>query len=401
MNIGLFTDVYYPQVCGVSTSIKLLKEELERRGHKVYVVTVKSKEARFSTADVIRITSVPFLPAPEHRIGSLYSLSAYQKIKKLKLDLIHTHTEFSIGLFGRMIAKRFGLPVIHTYHTMYEDYVHYIAKSVATNPSKRVVRNYVKLYCRNVDYVIVPSEKTKAKLVSYGVENGISIIPTGIDVLKFKNAYENPDIRQNIRAKFGIAPSDQVVLFVGRLAKEKSIHLILEAFDQLAFALKEAKLVIVGDGPEGEHLKEQANRLTHKERILFTGAVKYDDIPAMYQLGDCFVSTSVTETQGLTIIEAMAAGLAIVARYDKNLESLMRHEYNGLLVYDIAKLPDEIYRVLKNDNQSKKLVENALLDSYDLSLEKFGLEVEQLYNYVIRKRRLRKKIARSWTKKTR
>jgi 1,2-diacylglycerol 3-alpha-glucosyltransferase len=401
MNIGLFTDVYYPQVCGVSTSIKLLKEELERRGHRVYVITVKSKEAKKSTEDVIRITSVPFLPAPEHRIGSLYSLSAYQKIKKLQLDLIHTHTEFSIGLFGRMIAKRFNIPVVHTYHTMYEDYVHYIAKSVATNPSKRVVRNYVKLFCRSVDYVIAPSEKTKAKLISYGVVNGISIIPTGIDVLKFKSAYEDPTVRSTIREKYGVLPEDKVVLFVGRMAKEKSIHLILDAFDQLAHALKEAKLIIVGDGPEAEKLREHAQTLIKKDRILFTGAVNYDVIPEMYQLGDCFVSTSITETQGLTIIEAMAAGLAIVARYDKNLESLMRHEYNGLLVYDIKQLPTELYRALHNENQSKKLVENALLDSYDLSLEKFGLEVEQLYHYVIRKRRLKKKKSKLkiWAKK--
>lgn len=391
MNIGLFTDVYYPQVCGVSTSIKLLKEELERLGHTVYVITVKSRGAKLSTQDVIRITSVPFLPAPEHRIASLYSLSTYQKVKRLKLDLIHTHTEFSVGLFGRLIAKRFNIPVVHTYHTMYEDYVHYIAKSIATNPSKRVVRQYAKLFCRNVDYVIAPSEKTKAKLISYGVKNSITIIPTGIDVSKFRKAYEDPQVKQKIREKYGILEDEKVVLFVGRLAKEKSIHLILDAFNQLAGAMRGVRLVIVGDGPEADSLKEKALQLEHHNRVLFTGSVRYDEIPAIYQLGDCFVSTSVTETQGLTIIEAMAAGIPIVARYDQNLESLMRHEYNGLIVYEVEHLAEALHRLLKDEHLSEQMVLNALNDSYDLSLEKFGVEVEQLYHYVVRKRRLFKK----------
>lgn len=153
MNIGIFTDTYYPQINGVVTSVRTLEKELAKRGHKVFVFTVSHPNAKTAYPRVFRLPSMPFVFLPSHRVGVLYSPKAVSIVKKINLDIIHTHTEFSLGLFGRMMAKQLNIPWVHTYHTMYEEYVHYISKGMLNRLTPKMVANLSRVFCNKCNTI--------------------------------------------------------------------------------------------------------------------------------------------------------------------------------------------------------------------------------------------------------
>ncbi len=178
-------------------------------------------------------------------------------IKKLNLDLIHTHTEFSLGLFGRIMAKELKLPMVHTYHTIYEDYTHYITHiKTIDKRAKAFARIFTKICCNTVEQVIAPTEKVRELLLKYSVFKDISVIPTGVNLKKFNpENYLKEDILR-LRKQFGIGPQDKVLLYLGRVSKEKNIFEIIEAMPDYIGTRKQIKFLIIGGGPEMEHLKQ-------------------------------------------------------------------------------------------------------------------------------------------------
>jgi len=163
MNIGIFTDTYYPQVSGVVTSTMILRSELIRLGHNVTIITVTHPDVE-EQEGIIRLPSLPFFFLPSQRVGMIYSHKIMNKIKKLDLDIIHTQTEFSIGIFGRIVAKRLDIPVVHTYHTMYEDYIHYVSRGIMLKPASQFAKKVSKLYCRDCSAIIVPTIKDERSI---------------------------------------------------------------------------------------------------------------------------------------------------------------------------------------------------------------------------------------------
>ena len=171
MNIGLFTETYYPEINGVAASVYVLREELEKQGHNVYVFTTTSPGAPKNEKNVYRVHSLPCILISDRRVGLLYQRKIAAVIKKLNLDIIHTNTEFSLGIFGRIMARELKIPIVHTYHTIYEDYTHYVTKGVLPdNKAKKAVRAFSKVCCNTVDEVIVPTEKVKELLRDYRVK---------------------------------------------------------------------------------------------------------------------------------------------------------------------------------------------------------------------------------------
>lgn len=382
MNIGLFTDCYYPQINGVVTSTIILKEALEKRGHNVTIVTVKVPGYKNHEPGILRIPSIPFRKCKDFRIGVLYPLSVLRKIKKLNLDIIHTQTEFSVCLMARLIAKTLRIPVIHTYHTMYEDYTHYVAKrhinkKIATKLSKVGSR----LYLNECASVIAPSEKTKNALRRYGVTNQIHTIPTGIKLDNFKKGLFSESQIKTKRLQMGIGEDEQVILYLGRIAEEKSIDVIIKAMKTLRY--KPIRLVIVGDGPAKNNLENLTAQLGLNHKVLFTGKVPWEETGLYYQMSRLFISASKTETQGLTILEAMAAGVPTIVRQDDNIKELIKDQYNGIIFSNEAELSQKILESLCNDTLIKEIVSNGLETVYDLSAECFGLNVEEVYSKVV------------------
>ncbi len=388
MNVGLFSETYYPEINGVATSVYMLKNELEKRGHNVYVFTTTTPGAPEHEHNVFRVPSIPFIFITERRVGLFYQPRLAHVIKRLNLDIIHTHTEFSLGIFGRIMARELRLPVVHTYHTIYEDYTHYLTHFKALDRrAKAFARTYTKVCCNTVEQVVVPTEKTKKLLMTYSVHKDISVVPTGIDLDKFERSrYSEAEVHQ-LRESFGIRPEDKVLLYIGRVSQEKNIEEIITAMPEYMASRSQVKFLVIGSGPALERLQAMVEELGLKERFIFAGAKPWDTIGLYYQLGDVFVSASRSETQGLTYIEAMASGLPVVAREDRCLEEILEQGVNGYTFSDVKGLYYGLDQVLFLD-QETDYRGNAIEKVKKYSMQEFAHQIEKVYQQVISRDRV-------------
>ena len=231
MKIGFFTDTYFPQVSGVATSIKTLKDELEKHGHEVYIFTTTDPNATDFEEDVIRMPSVPFVSFKDRRVVVRGMWYAYLIAKELELDLIHTHTEFGAGILGKMVGKKMKIPVIHTYHTMYEDYLHYIAKGKVVRPSH--VKFFSRVFTNHTTGVVCPSERIIEKLRDYGVTAPMRIIPTGIEIDKFLRPDITEEMIAGMRQQLGIEEQQIMLLSLSRISYEKIFKQLFKGYHKL------------------------------------------------------------------------------------------------------------------------------------------------------------------------
>ena len=380
MNIGIFSDTYFPQLNGVATSIRTLATALEARGHNVYIFTPSDPRCHegYDTLNVHRLPSIPVRFVQDYRAGYVFSPFLAKKIVDLELDIIHTQTEFCLGALGRFISTTQGIPLVHTYHTMYEDYTHYIGLI-----SKEMVRDFSGIYCNKATVIIAPTRKTEQLLKGYGVTKPISIIPTGINTSHFHKNNFKPEEILELRKSLGLEADTPVIVSIGRIAKEKSIDVVIGALPALIEKLPDLKMVIVGEGNEIENLSQFAESLGVRDHIMFTGGKPWDEIGKYYQLGNVFCSASVSETQGLTFAEAMAAGVPVVAKKDECIENIIENGVTGMLFDSNDELPDLLYRILTDKTLSERLSKASVSAMEALSVDTFADSVEQLYQNIL------------------
>lgn len=376
MNIGIFTDTYFPQVSGVATSIDTLRAQLEQKGHTVYIFTTTDPdvEKNIYERNVFRFASIPFISFTDRRIAVRGLFQSYQVAKDLNLDIVHTQTEFSMGLIGKFVAKALKIPCVHTYHTMYEDYLHYVAKGKLLKPVH--VKMMTCSFCEKMSGVIAPSERVLETLTRYGVKEPIAIIPTGVDLTKFKAT--DPDAREKIRAKYKIAPEEHLLLSLSRLAFEKDIDRLIANFSAIKEKVPNVKLMIVGDGPAKELLEAQAKELKLEDDIIFTGEVENTKVGQFYQAADLFVSTSVSESQGLTYIEALASGTKVIASKSPYTSELLSADTIGAT---FESLPEFVELVIKYLQDPAKYQDQTLLRKklQEISADEFGERILRFY----------------------
>ena len=381
MRIGIFTDTYRPQVNGVVSSIMTLEKELRKQGHKVYVITTTDPDAPQVEPNVLRLPSMEFKPLPQYRLGMIYSAKIIKKIKRLELDIIHSQTEWGVGTFARFAAINLEIPLVHTYHTLYEYYTHYIFGSKFVKAGKKIAAAISKFYCEKCNALIVPTRKVEDILYSYGVDKTMNIIPTGLELDKFyRGNYSEEDLRF-MRESFGIDENEFLCVYIGRIAEEKSIDLLIDMFSKIKD--EKFKFMIVGRGRILDDLKKQAEKLGISDRVVFTGEVPHDKVAAYYQMGDVFLNASVSETQGLTFVEAMAAKTPVVARYDLNLEDLLVKNEAGLVYTTEEEFINSIMLLKEDKEFREKIIENAFAASQDYTAQKFGERVEEVYKKTI------------------
>lgn len=388
MRIGIFTDTYHPDINGVVTSIKMLEREMKKLGHEVYIFS-PSKHEPAEDENLYMLKSMPLFVAKKfkYRIAAFYSRSIAKEIKELNLDIVHTQSEFSLGLFAKIISRKFNIPFIHTYHTMWEDYVHYIIpiKGIMNIFPKRFARNFSKRFISKAACVITPSKKTE-KYLKYRCKvtnKPIYIIPTGIDTAPFNPGNFSEEFKNNLRKEIGIKPDDKVVLFIGRVGEEKSIDKIISSMPEVIKSIPNAKLVIVGSGPAIDTLKELCKNLNLENNVIFTGIVPWEQIANYYSIGNVFVNSSLTETQGLTFIEAMASGIPVVARYAPNLAEFIHNNKNGILVKHDKEFAKSVISVLKNEKLRNTLICNGFNTAKENSSKEFATKLEAVYTQVI------------------
>lgn len=376
MNIGIFTDTYFPQVSGVATSIKTLKDQLEKDGHQVYIFTTTDPHVDKSACEknIFRFSSIPFISFTDRRIAVRGMIQAYQIAKKLNLDIIHTQTEFSMGIIGKVVAKFLRIPCVHTYHTMYEDYLHYVAKGKILRPIH--VKDATLAFCHNMSGVVAPSTKVLDTLVRYGVKSPIRIIPTGINIGKF-----NTDSDFDLRTDLGVSSDAKILLSVSRLAYEKNIKELINSMPAILKDQPNTHLVIVGDGPAKDDLKQQTNDMNLNDNVHFVGEINNDEVYKYYHSADIFVSTSNSESQGLTYIEAMAAGVKVVVSSSPYTEELLNNKSLGM-TFDtpegyIEKVLEYLNATQQNDTQQDiELRANKL---HEISSENFANRIVDFY----------------------
>ncbi|MDP9110252.1 MAG: glycosyltransferase [Candidatus Eremiobacteraeota bacterium] len=305
MRIGFFTECYHPIVNGVVASVDALALGLRSAGHEVYCFTPKVPGFIETDGPVFRMPSLPLPAGTPYRLTlPLVSKRNRDGIIK-RLDIIHAHSPFVTGWMGVRYARRYGIPIVYTYHTQLEEYAHYFPfQETAT---RRAATTLTRGFANSTDAVIVPTCAMRDRLRAVGVTTALEIVPSGIDVAHFAAGRRD----EAVRRACGIQPGQRMAVFVSRLAREKNIDLLLEA---LAFHPDPSlRLVIAGDGPERDRLEQRAGALGIAPRTKFLGAVERTRLPDLYASADAFVFPSVSETQGLVLAEALAAGAYVIA----------------------------------------------------------------------------------------
>lgn len=391
MRIGLFTDTYPPFINGVSTSVEMLKNALEKKNHEVYLVTVNDSSIKYDYDEENRILKIPSIPIGlyDYRLSRIYSLKMINLIKSWNLDVIHSHTELGIGICARLVAKQFNIPLIHTYHTMYKDYTHYVTHGHFDKSSKKIVEYLTKFYCdTTATELIVPTNKTyRLFKENYKFEKNIHIIPTGIEVDRFFKENVNKKEVDRLRKNLNLSKRDTVIIFVGRLAQEKNIEFLLNAEKRIINNHSNIKLLIVGDGPDKEKLEMFSRKLGIEKNVIFTGKVAWDDMPVYYQLANFFATASKTETQGLTVIEAMAAGITPVCIHDEAFLTSITDNLNGFIFDNMDEYVEIILKLEKNKQERAKISGQARIQAEHFSSAQFADNVLVVYNKAIENRK--------------
>lgn len=304
LHIGFFTECYRPIVNGIVASIDMLRAGFESAGVAVTTVAPRFPDFDDEGADIVRIPSLP-LPTPTaYRLCVPYVRNV-DRSRVRDLAIVHTHSPFVTGWMGANYARRRGVPLVFTYHTRIEAYAHYVPFERRTLEAAALA--LTRSYGNAADVVIVPTTAMESRLREIGVLSTIAVVPSSIDVERFAGGRRSAAVR----ALLGAQDDAPLALVVSRLAREKNLEL---AIDALAYSrVAGTRLAIVGDGPHRTALEERARRTGVGARIRFVGALPPAALPDVYASGDAFVFPSVTETQGLVLAEALAAGLRVVA----------------------------------------------------------------------------------------
>jgi 1,2-diacylglycerol 3-alpha-glucosyltransferase len=303
MRVGFFTEVYRPIINGVVASVDGLAGGLRALGHDVYCFAPHIPGSDEGDG-ALRMPSLPLPTSTPYRLTVPLVSRRNRRGIINHLDVLHAHSPFVTGWMSVRYARRLRVPLVYTYHTRLEEYVHYLPfdPKATRFAASTLTRSFANL----ADAVIVPTPAMRQRLAEIGVTAHIEVVPSGIDLEHFSSGRRRADLRQSL----GTQPEEKLLLFVGRLGREKNVELLLDA---LTMTKVSARLVIAGDGPERDALEVRAKALKLGERVRFLGEVGRDELPDLYASVDAFVFPSVTETQGLVLVEAMAAGTAVIA----------------------------------------------------------------------------------------
>jgi 1,2-diacylglycerol 3-alpha-glucosyltransferase len=366
VRIGLFTNNYLPFYGGVTVSVETLRRGLEARGHQVWTFAPRFPGATDEAPRIVRFPSVPAGTYPEFALAVPWAPRYGRLVQSLDLDIYHAHHPFLLGPAARRWARRSGRPLVFTYHTRYEKYAHYVpltrplVEAAAVRLSTR--------FASRADAVVAPSMLVREHLQRRGVTTPISVVPTGVDLMSFR-----PGDRAAARRALGLGLEDRLVLYVGRLDREKSVDSVLLAFDRIAGTVAPARLWLVGQGKEGEALRRLAERLPTGDRIHFAGVREHARLVPWYQAADLFLFASETETQGLVLAEAAACGLPAVTVTAPGCDEVVHDGESGILTKsDPASLAEAAIGLLLDDERRAAMGARAR----QIAVREFGIELQ-------------------------
>lgn len=382
MKILITTDLYTTNTNGVVTSVRNLMEELTKKGHEIRVLTVSEKLKSHQQDNIYYIKSLPLGAVyPDVRMPLSYHHHRFiQELIDWKPDLIHSQCEFFSYQFAGYISRKTGAPIVHTYHTLYEQYVTYVF------PSQRLgaylVGKLSKYRLRKAEVVVAPTAKVENVLKSYGLHNPIHVVPSGIALEQHKQRITEEE-RSERRSQLGIPEDALVLINLGRLGTEKNLTELVELLAVVRAHNGKVMLLIVGDGPARKELEETAARLGVQDAVVFAGMVDPSQVYAYYQLGDVFVSASTSETQGLTYVEAAANGLPLLCRRDPCLDGVLVEGRNGWEYEAEEEFCDIIDAILRHPERCRTAGTESEQIAESFDKQNFAEQIETIYETVV------------------
>jgi len=380
LHIAFFSNFYLPIVNGVVRSVASFREILMKQGHNVFVFAQSDGSYKDTEPFIFRYPSVPL---PSGDISAAIPVSPFvdQLLPMLKLNVIHTHHPILLGQTAARKAAELGLPLVFTFHTQYWEYTHYIPfpQEAIQEFLKNAVHKWLRDFMQKCQHIVIPSESMREILVrDYGLEERYTVIPTGTDLEPFLHA-DGKALRQENGWQ-----DETILISVGRLAPEKNWDTLLQAFAKAYSQHPELRLVLIGDGPARESLQGLAAQLGIAERVTFTGVLPFEEIPRYMKAADIFSFASVTETQGLVTIEAMAAGLPVVAVDGSGTRDIIEHGNEGFLVKnDSDALAKGIIKLLSDPQRMKRFSTHALKKAKSFDINLLGKQMLTVYEQAI------------------
>lgn len=343
MRIALFAETYLPNVSGVVTHVHALRVGLERLGHEVLVVCGDNSYGRHLLKD--NVLYCPGFVSEKfygYTLSTPWSKQRAKYISDFAPDIIHLHTEFGIGMFGMHWALAHNLPLVYTLHTMYDDYVYYVAPHPFIPAARSLSHKFFARYIKAADAITGPSQKCQDYVDALGLKRHVHIIPNPVELDKFDPANIDPAAIQAVRTQNNLPEDCQYVLFVGRLGREKSADDLIKCWAAAVQPEDKLKLLIVGEGPVRAELQQLTTDLGADDRIILPGKVEHDDIPPYLALGSLYATASLSDTNSISMLEGMACGLPVLQKDDPINADQVQEGVNGFVFRNAAELKQKL-----------------------------------------------------------
>lgn len=384
MRVGMFINYYIPSKGGMETSVINLTNGLRDAGHDVYIIAPNYPGWEEKDERVLRCKSFSFTYGGYQYVIPLpLGPKMDSKIQSLNLDVIHSHQPFSLGWDASRLGKKFDIPVVLTYHIRYEDYYHYVLllpKIIA----QKIINFVVNRYCRKCDAIIAPSGAIKKLLFEEGIKKSVYVIPSGINIDQFS---QDTGKREMIRNKYNVKENEVLIITASRIVPEKNIEFLIRSFAIVRKTQKHAKLMVVGEGSVKADLEKLVEEFGMQESVIFTGLLDKDGMIAHYQASDIFAFASLTETQGLVAVEAMAAGLPVVAIKASGIEDMVKSGQDGILTDNVEEnFATNANKLIEDGELRRKMSENARANAREFRIEPWTKKIITLYKDLIERK---------------
>lgn len=385
MKIAIFSDTFFPQFNGVTTTVFQSAKSLIKQGHEVVIFTLSPDAKKYEEEnDNLKIISLPNIPAliyPSLRFTLPFGFSL-NKMRKFKPDIIHSHTPFAVGMEAVMCSKLFKIPLVGTHHTFYDDYLKHVKLDYGWG--KKLSWKITAAYYNKCDMVLSPTKSLADALAENGLKKPISLLQNSIDMNLFKPV-DSPEEKERLKENHGIKGTS--IIFEGRLSYEKSLDQVIRAFDLMLKKIPNLKLVLAGDGPEKGNLEKLAENLKIKESVIFTGFIPYGEkVVGVYQANEIYITASKSENMPVSILEAMGCGLPIIAVKERGLSELIHDDTNGFFAKtdDPEDMAQKTLHLLSDPNLLKKFGEESRTLALEYSHEHVASLLENFYKNLIK-----------------